>query len=80
LNIPIHFHPPPLVAAGEAYVASDRVEARVKYLSWTAVRSWSEGKCDEGRDLLAPVNCRFTAGFDTLDLKWAKTLLDALAS
>jgi hypothetical protein len=30
------------------------------------------------RDLLAPVYGRFTEGFDTLDLKQAKTLLDEL--
>jgi hypothetical protein len=30
------------------------------------------------RDLLAPVYGRFSEGFDTLDLKGAKALLDAL--
>jgi hypothetical protein len=34
----------------------------------------------EARGLLAPVYSRFTEGFDTLDLKQAKALLDALAS
>jgi predicted ATPase len=34
----------------------------------------------EARDLLAPVYGWFTEGFDTLDLKEAKILLDALAS
>jgi predicted ATPase len=38
-----------------------------------------QGKRDEGRDLLAPVFGWFTEGFDTLDLKEAKALLDALA-
>jgi hypothetical protein len=33
---------------------------------------------DEARELLAPVYGRFT-GFDTLDLKQAKALLDQLA-
>ena len=37
-------------------------------------------KRDEARDLLAPVYGRFTKGFDTLDLKEAKALLDELTS
>ena len=36
------------------------------------------GKRDEARDLLAPVYRWFTEGFDTLDLKEAKALLDEL--
>jgi predicted ATPase len=39
----------------------------------------SRGKQDEARDLLAAVYGWFTEGFDTLDLKQAKTLLDTLA-
>ena len=39
-----------------------------------------EGKRDEARNLLAPVYGWFTEGFDTLDLKEAKALLDVLAS
>jgi predicted ATPase len=35
-----------------------------------------QGKRDEARDLLAPVYGWFTEGFDTLDLKEAKALLD----
>jgi predicted ATPase len=42
-------------------------------------RLWrDQGKRDEARDLLAPVYGWFTEGFDTLDLKEAKALLDAL--
>ena len=37
-----------------------------------------QGRRDEGRDLLAPCYARFTEGFDTADLKEAKTLLDTL--
>jgi len=37
-----------------------------------------QGKRDEARDLLAPVYGWFTEGFDTLDLKDAKALLDQL--
>jgi predicted ATPase len=38
-----------------------------------------QGRRDEACDLLAPVYGWFTEGFDTLDLKQAKTLLDQLA-
>ena len=42
---------------------------------------WCEqGKRQEARDLLAPVYGWFTEGFDTIDLKEAKALLDELAS
>jgi class 3 adenylate cyclase/predicted ATPase len=44
-------------------------------------RLWhGQGKRQQARDLLAPVYGWFTEGFDTLDLKEAKALLDALAS
>jgi predicted ATPase len=44
-------------------------------------RLWrDQGKRDEARDLLAPVYGWFTEGFDTLDLKEAKALLDELAA
>ena len=44
-------------------------------------RLWrDQGKHQQARDLLAPVYGWFTEGFDTLDLKQAKVLLDALAS
>ena len=39
-----------------------------------------QGKRDEARDLLTPIYGWFTEGFDTLDLKEAKALLDTLAS
>ena len=38
-----------------------------------------QGKRDEAHDLLAPVYGWFTEGFDTLDLKEAKALLDGLS-
>ena len=42
-------------------------------------RLWrDQGKRTEARDLLAPVYGWFTEGFDTLDLKEAKALLDEL--
>ena len=44
-------------------------------------RLWrDQGKRDQARELLAPVYGWFTEGFDTLDLKEAKALLDELAS
>jgi predicted ATPase len=44
-------------------------------------RLWrDQGKPDKARELIAPVYDWFTQGFDTLDLKEAKALLDALAS
>jgi hypothetical protein len=44
-------------------------------------RLWrDQGKRQQARDLLAPVYGWFTEGFDTLDLKQAKVLLDGLTS
>ena len=44
-------------------------------------RLWrDQGKRDEARDLLAPVYDWFIEGYNTLDLKEAKVLLDELAS
>jgi predicted ATPase len=44
-------------------------------------RLWgAQGKPDEARRVLAPVYGWFTEGFDTLDLKEAKALLDTLGS
>jgi tetratricopeptide (TPR) repeat protein len=44
-------------------------------------RLWrDQGKREEARDLLAPVYNWFTEGFDTLDLKEAKKLLDELSA
>jgi predicted ATPase len=37
-----------------------------------------QGKTQQARELLAPVYGWFTEGFDTLDLKEAKALLDEL--
>ena len=45
------------------------------------VRLWrDQGKRDQARELLAPVYGWFSEGFDTLDLKEAKALLDELAA
>ena len=44
-------------------------------------RLWrSQGKAQQARELLAPVYGWFTEGFDTLDLKEAKAMLEELAA
>jgi predicted ATPase len=44
-------------------------------------RLWrDQGKVQQSRDLLAPVYGWFTEGFDTLDLKEAKALLEEFGS
>jgi len=44
-------------------------------------RLWrDQGKRDEARELLAPVCCWFTEGFNTLNLKQAKASLGGLAA
>ena len=44
-------------------------------------RLWrDQGKREEARDLLSPVYGWVTEGFDTLDLKEAKALLDELVA
>jgi predicted ATPase len=47
----------------------------------STARLWrNQRKRQQARDLLAPIYGWFTEGFDTLDLKQAKTLLEELAS
>ncbi len=49
-------------------------------LATSLARLWGEqGRRAEARDLLATIYGWFTEGFDTADLKEAKTLLDELA-
>ena len=72
-------------AKAEAYFERALAVARTQQAkSWelrAAMRLWrGQGKRDEARNLLAPVYGWFTEGFDTLDLKEAKTLLGELAS
>jgi predicted ATPase len=65
-----------LVVAREQRAKSFELRAAM-----SMARLWrDQGKRDEARDLLAPVYGWFTEGFDTLDLKQAKAMLDALAS
>ena len=75
-------------ARAEAYFERALEVARAQQAkSWelraatSMARLWREqGKRDEARELLAPVYGWFTEGFDTLDLKQAKALLDELAA
>jgi len=75
------------LAKAEAYFERALAVARkqgAKSLELRAAMSmaglWQEqGRRSEARDLLAPVYAWFTEGFDTIDLKRAKALLDALA-
>ena len=65
----------------EAIAVAKRQSAKVFELraSTSLARLWrDQGKRKEARDLLAPVYSWFTEGFDTLDLREAKALLDAL--
>ena len=79
--------PEPDVAKAEAYFERAlEVARRQRAKSWelraamSMARLWREqGKVRQARELLAPVYGWFTEGFDTLDLKEAKVLLDELA-
>jgi len=78
----------PSAANAETYFERALSVARAQQAkSWelraamSMARMWrDQGKHQQARDLLAPVYGWFTEGFDTLDLKQAKVLLDALAS
>ena len=78
--------PQPDAAKAQAYFERALAVARQQQeKSWelraamSMARLWRDrGKRDEARDLLAPVYGWFTEGFDTLDLKEAKGLLDTL--
>jgi tetratricopeptide (TPR) repeat protein len=80
--------PEPDTAKAEAYFERALAVARQQHAkSWelraamSMARLWrDQSKRKEARELLAPVYGWFTEGFDTLDLKEAKVLLDELAS
>jgi predicted ATPase len=80
--------PKPDATKAEAYFERALAVARQQQAkSWelraamSMARLWrDQGKRNEARDLLAPVYGWFTEGFDTLDLKQAKTLLEQMAS
>jgi predicted ATPase len=79
--------PQPDAAKAEAYFERALSIARQQQArSWelraamSMARLWrDQGKCAEARELLASVYEWFTEGFDTLDLKQAKALLEELA-
>ena len=59
----------------------DATGISVEVATMSMARLWrDQGKPQQARELLAPVYGWFTEGFDTLDLKEAKALLDELAS
>jgi predicted ATPase len=81
-----------LLAGGSAGNAEDCYRHALEIARGQSAKSWelraatrlarlwhSQGKTPEARDLLAPIYGWFTEGFDTADLKDAKTLLDKLA-
>ena len=78
--------PEPDAAKAEAYFERALAVARKQQAkSWelrvamSMARLWrDQGKRQQAHNLLAPVYGWFTEGFDTLDLKEAKTLLDEL--
>jgi len=80
--------PTPDAAKAEAYFEQALTVARSQQAkSWelraamSMARLWrSQGKPQQARELLAPIYGWFTEGFDTLDLKQAKALLEELAS
>jgi predicted ATPase len=73
-------------ASAEAYFERALAVARAQQAKSFELRAaismarlWRDhGKRDEAREILAPVYGWFTEGFDTLDLKQAKALLDEL--
>ena len=83
-----------MLARGEAEVALETCfETAIATARQQGARSWElraamsmarlwrdQGKLGEARDLLAPVYGWFTEGFNTLDLKEAKALLEELSS
>ena len=78
----------PDIAKAEGYFERALAVARQQQAkSWelraamSLARLWrDQGKVQEARELLAPVYGWFTEGFDTLDLKEAKALLEELAA
>jgi predicted ATPase len=76
-------HPGAEAAFRRAIAIARRQDAKLWELraSICLARMWREqGKRIAARDLLAPVFGSFKEGFDTLDLKEAKALLDVLTS
>ena len=80
--------PQPNAAKAEAYFERSVAVARQQQArsfelraAMSLARLWrDQGNPQQARELLAPVYGWFTEGFDTLDLKEAKALLEELAA
>ena len=77
--------PADVAPADEAFLAAIAIAQQQRARSFeqrataSMARLWRhQGKRDEARELLAPVYGWFTEGFDTMDSKDAKALLDEL--
>jgi predicted ATPase len=86
-EIALKSHEPDMAKAQAYFERALAVARQQQAKSWelraamSVARLWrDQGKRHEARDLLAPVYGWFTEGFDTLDLKEAKALLDELAA
>ena len=78
---------PDAMKAEELFERSLAISRQQQAKSWelraamSLARLWrDQGKPQEARELLAPIYCWFTEGFDTRDLKEAKALLEELAA
>jgi len=78
--------PPAVANADRCFNQSIKIAQRqkAKSLELRAVMSvarlyQNQGKQEEARGLLAQIYARFTEGFDTMDLREAKALLDELS-
>jgi predicted ATPase len=82
-----------LMRQGRCAEAETQLRASIECARRQQARSWelrssttlaqlfiASGRRDSARQLLAPVYDRFIEGFDTLDLKEARALLDTLGS
>ena len=78
---PLPAAPRPLMGIAARGAVARKQQARPFELraAMSMARLWrDQGKRNEARELLAPVYGWFTEGFDTLDLKEGKALLDEL--
>ncbi len=70
--------PDQLLANRDGEIA-ETLDGHDKGAATSLARLWrNQDRTDEARDLLAPAHSWFTEGFDTADLKDAKTLLGEL--
>ena len=86
-EIALKLSPPDAAKAGKQFQRALSVARQEQAKSWelraaiSLARLWrDQGKVQQAHELLAPVYGWFTEGFDTLDLREAKALLEALSS